>query len=261
VLGFWPDIDAADAAMIAYTGGRSGPRKFVALTHRNLISSSRQLQQPFRIDETDRFLCALPLSQVATHVLALLTPWMAGASSVLGEPYSSQTLSHVQEARITVLAGTPRLYDVLSAPLFSGDYDISHLRLAVCHSGRVDDQIRAEFEGAYDALLVESYGLVEATSLCCANPYTGVRKPGSVGLPLPGQRCRVADADGGDLPAGRSGEILVRGPNVMRGYFGDPEATGKALRDGWLHTGDSGFTDREGYYYLAAAGAAEPGKP
>jgi long-chain acyl-CoA synthetase len=259
VLGFWPDVEPDSAAVIAYTGGRSGPRKYAVLTHRNLISSSLQLQQPFRIDETDRFLCALPLSLITAQIVLLLAPWMAGAASVLEEPYGSATLSLVQRARITVLAGTPRVYDLIAAPLFSGDCDLSQLRLAICHSGRVGEHIRAEFEDRYDALLVECYGLVEATALCCANPYTGVRKPGAIGLPLPGQRCRIVDADDRELPAGKPGEIVVRGPNIMRGYFRDAEGTAKAVRDGWLHTGDIGYTDSDGYYYLTTPGAGIPG--
>ena len=105
------------------------------------------------------------------------------------------------------------------------------------------------FQERHDALIVEVYNRAEATCLCCANPYTGVRKSGSLGLPLPGLKCAIVDAQGRELPPGAKGEIVVRGPNVMKEYYKDPEDTKKALRGGWLHTGDFGYIDSDGYYW------------
>ncbi len=254
VLGFWPDLDADDAAVISYTRGTTGDPKPVVLTHRNLISNCGQIMQPFRIDETDRFFCALPLSSVAAEVLLLLLPWIAGGSCILGEAYSPRLIAELQESQSTVLAGTPALYEMIAGSTEFARSNISTLRLAVCHSGPVGRKILRQFEERHDVLIVEGYGLVEATCLTCANPYTGVRKPGSLGLPLPGLECRIVDSGGNYLPPGKTGEIVVRGPNVMTGYFRRPESTAAALRGGWLHTGDFGHTDPDGYYFLQRSG-------
>ncbi len=250
ILGFWPDLDPEEAAVISYVKDASGGLKPVLLSHRNLVSNCVQMQQPFRINETDRFLCAAPLSSVASVVLLVLAPWCAGGACVLREAWSSEVLQDLREMRITALAGTPRFYEMLAGTPGFVDSDLSSLRLAICISGPIGEGILEQFEKQHDALIVEGYGPPEATCLCCVNPYTGVRKPGSLGLPLPGQECRIVDAAGSVLPAGERGEIIVRGPNVMKGYYKDPDASARVLRDGWLHTGDSGCTDSDGYYYL-----------
>ncbi len=254
VLGFWPDLDADSPAVISYTRGTTGDPKPVVLTHRNLISNCGQIMQPFRIDETDRFFCALPLSSVAAEVLLVLLPWIAGGVSILGEAYSPRLIDELQESQSTVLAGTPALYEMIAGSTDFARSNISTLRLAVCHSGPVGRKILRQFEERHDVLIVEGYGLVEATCLTCANPYTGVRKPGSLGLPLPGLECRIVDSGGNCLPPGKTGEIVVRGPNVMMGYYRSPEDTAAALRGGWLHTGDFGYADPDGYYFLQRSG-------
>ncbi len=253
ILGFWPDLDPEESAILSYTRTVSGTLKAVALSHRNLLSNCLQIMQPFRINETDRFLCAMPLSSVAASVLLVLVPWAAGGGCILREAYSPQVLSDISECRATVIAGMPRLYETLArAPEFEGS-DLSSLRLALCSSGPVGSETLLAFEERHDALIVEGYGPVEATCLCCANPYTGVRKPGSLGIPLPGIECRIVDPQGRELPAGEEGEIVVRGPHVMKGYHKDKEASARSLKDGWLHTGDLGFTDSDGYYFLRSS--------
>lgn len=253
VLGFWPDLDPDDAAVISYTRGTTGDPKPVVLTHQNLISNCHQTIQPFRIDETDRFLCALPLSSVAAGVLLVLLPWMTGSTCVLRDAYSPNVLHEIEESRVTVLAGTPALYEMIAGSATFARSHIPTLRLAICHSGPVGRKLLRQFEERHDVLIVEGYGLVEGTCLTCANPYTGVHKPGSLGLPLPGQECRIFDEQDNALPAGHAGEIVVRGPNVMKEYYREPQATARTLRGGWLHTGDSGYADSDGYYYLQRA--------
>jgi long-chain acyl-CoA synthetase len=251
VLGFWPDLNPDDPALISFARGPQGRRKAVVLTHRNLISSALQVLQPFRVDGTDRFLCALPLSTTVSEVLLVLVPWAAGATCILRDAASLSIPSIIEKTCASFLAGTPGLYQQITGSADLTRCDLSSLRLALCTSGPADDDVYREFEQRHDALLVEGYGLVEATCLTCANPYTGVRKRRSVGLPLPGQECRIVDQGGRELPPGAPGEIVMRGPNVMKGYDGDPVATSRAIRDGWLHTGDQGYVDADGYYYLS----------
>jgi long-chain acyl-CoA synthetase len=250
VLGFWPDLDPDDPAVISYTRGTTGDPKPVVLTHHNLISNCHQTTQPFRIDETDRFLCALPLSSVAAGVLLVLLPWMTGGTCVLRDAYCPNVLHEIEESRATVLAGTPALYEMIAGSATFARRHIPTLRLAICHSGPVGRKLLRQFEERHDVLIVEGYGLVEGTCLTCANPYTGVHKAGSLGLPLPGQECRIFDEQDNALPPGHVGEIVVRGPNVMKEYYREPQATARTLRGGWLHTGDSGYADSDGYYYL-----------
>jgi len=250
VLGFWPDLDPDDAALISRTRGSEGTPKAVVLTHRNLINSALQMLQPFRVDGTDRFFCALPLDNAMAEVLLLLVPWLAGATCVLGGLFSARTPRDLERTGATVVAGTAQLIQQMAdAPEFAG-CDLSSVRLVVCTGGPAGEKLFAAFEQRHDALIVEGYGLVEGTGLICANPYTGVRKHGSLGLPLPGQECRVVDERDHELPAGETGEIVVRGPNVMKGYDGDADTTARTVRDGWLHTGDRGYVDSDGYYYL-----------
>jgi long-chain acyl-CoA synthetase len=250
ILGFWPDLDPEEPAIISYSKSQSGVWKPVVLSHRNLISNCIQMLQPFRINETDRFLCAIPLGSMTASVLLLLAPWAAGGACILREVFAPQLLHDIRERRATVIAGMPRLYEMLAGLPEFAQSDLSSLRLAICSSGPVGDKIRVQFEERYDALIVEGYGPVEGTCLCCANPYPGVRKPGSLGLPLPGLECRIAGTDDRELSTGEQGEIIVRGPNVMKGFYRNPDSTARALKNGWLHTGDVGYTDSDGYYFL-----------
>ena len=252
VLGFWPDLDPDHTALISRTRGSRGKPRAVALSHRNLVSSALQVLQPFRIDATDRFFCALPLSSVAAEVLMVLVPWIAGATCVLRRGFSADALQLMERCDATVLGGTPPALDSLAGSASFAGCELASLRLALCIGGPASDAVFDEFEERHDALVVESYGLVEGTCLSCANPYTGVRKRGSLGLPLQGQECRIVDARGMELPAGQVGEIVVRGPNLMKGYDGESDLTARTIRDGWLHTGDRGYVDPDGYYFLAA---------
>ncbi len=250
VLGFWPDLDPAGAALISYTRGSFRTRKAVVLTHSNLLSNCYQLLQPFRIDETDRFMCAVPLISSAAEVLLVLAPWVAGGTCILRQPVPESLPNEIERTGATVLAGRPELYQRIAGSPDFERCDLSSLRLAVCSSGPVGEEIFRRFEERHDALIVEGYGPPEVTCLACANPYTGVLKPGSLGLVLPGQEVRVVGSQGEDLSVGEPGELVVRGPNVMKEYFRDPDATARALRGGWLHTGDTGHVDADGYYYL-----------
>ncbi len=253
VLGFWPDLDGRAPAVVAFAGGQGQPGEPVLLSHGNLLEAAAQLVRPFRMDETDRFVCLLPLSAVFSQVFLILTPWIAGATVVLADSARPEAAEWLGSDGISVTACTPHLFEKL---LDARSPKVPALRLGVCPTGAVGEKILREFERRYDAIAVEAYGVPEATCLTCANPYTGLRKPGSVGLPLPGQQCRIVDAAGAEVAAGATGEILIRGPNVMSGYLDDAGATSGALRGGWLHTGDFGRCDSDGYYYLSDGSAS-----
>jgi long-chain acyl-CoA synthetase len=257
VLDFWPDLGAGDAALILFTRGRGGKPKPVVLTHLNLLSNARQMLQPLRIQASDRFYAALSLASAPGLVLQGLVPWAAGAGTILApEEPPAALFAALARSGASVLAGTPDLYRAAGEQRAAEGCDLGVLRLAICGPGPVSAEVHAQFQERFDALIVEGYGLTEATCLCCVNPYTGVRKPGSLGLPLPGQECRVVGPDGEDRAAGQVGEIVVRGPNLMKEYFDDPAGTRRVLRDGWLHTGDAAWVDEDGYYHLSPSGEA-----
>lgn len=252
ILGFWPDLDPRDPALISPPERKGPGLHAVVLTHGNLIAAAQQLLQPFRVDGTDRFFCALPLSAPLSEVLFILTPWISGATCVLHDGPPPGTAADIDRTGSSVIAGTPAMFRQIAA---SPDFERSRLpslRLALCIGGAVEEEMFEAFEQRHDALIVEGYGLAAGAGLTCANPYTGVRKHGSIGLPLPGQECRIVDSDDRELPAGAAGEIVVRGPNVMKQYDGDAGASAQALREGWLHTGDQGYVDCDGYYHLGS---------
>lgn len=252
VLSFWPDLRAGDPALISYAREKSGQLNAVVLSHSNLLSNGSQMLRPFRFNETDRFLCSTPLHSLETEILLIFAPLVAGGCCVLGESGSPRVVQEIYESQATVLAGTPEFLKAISeSPTFSST-DLSSLRLAICHSGPVGSGALVAFQDRHDALVAEVYNKAEATCLICANPYTGVRRPGSLGFPLPGQECAIVDERDKELPPGTPGKIVVRGPNVMKEYFKDAEATARVLRDGWLHTGDSGYMDTDGYYWRIA---------
>jgi long-chain acyl-CoA synthetase len=249
VLSFWPDLSANDPALISYTRGTSRELQAVVLTHSNLLSNGSQMLLPFRFNETDRFLCTGPLHTLEAETLLVFAPLVAGACCVLEECGTQGVVQEICENRATVLAGTPEFLKEISESRTFPDTDLSSLRLAICHSGPAGTGTLVAFQDRHDALVAEVYNRAEATCVICANPYTGVRRAGSLGFPLPGQECAIVDERDRELPPGTPGKIVVRGPNVMKEYYKDPESTARVLRDGWLHTGDSGYMDADGYYW------------
>jgi long-chain acyl-CoA synthetase len=250
-LDFWPDLDPEAGAAILFTSVRVAAPKPVLLSHTNLLSNAGQMLQPLRVHSGDRFYGTLPLASPGGLVLQLLAPWFGGAMVRLSSSRGAAggLLAELAGRRSTVLIGTPELFGSAASEAAAEPVELTSLRLAACYPGPASGAMHRQFQESFDALVVEGYGLTEATCLTCVNPYTGIRKPGSLGIPLPGQECRIVDGDSRSLPAGTPGEIVVRGSNVMKEYFGDPAATAAVLRDGWLHTGDTGFVDGDGYYH------------
>ncbi len=243
--------DHADAALI-YTSGTTGNPKGVVLTHHNYRTNLEQLIEAATIVPEDRFLCVLPLFHVNAQVVTLLTPLGAGASCVLLEKFSPvEFLEAIHKYGVTTFSAVPTIYAILNSRLDVAKYDLSHLRFCICGAAPMPVEVFETFEKKFKTRIVEGYGLSEATCASSVNPINGVRKVGSVGLPLKGQEIRIVDDLGRTVAARVTGEVVVRGENVMKGYFKDPAATAAALHDGWLHTGDVGWKDQDGYFYIA----------
>ena len=242
---------APDAlALLIYTSGTTGKPKGVMLDHANLTAMVAMITTALDVTAADRCLLILPLFHVNGIVVSVLSPLAAGGCTTITGRFSPSTFFDTVEAvRPTYFSAVPAIYAMLSALPDDVDPDISSVRFAICGAAPMPAELIARFEQRYGTTIVEGYGLSECTCVATLNPVDGPRKAGTVGLPLPGQRSPCSTPTG-EPTTGGQGEVIVRGPNVMRGYLNKPEDTARTLADGWLHTGDVGYFDADGYLVL-----------
>jgi long-chain acyl-CoA synthetase len=244
-----PARAAADLAVIIYTSGTTGRPKGAMLTHGNLLHNVESCRQVLSAVNFDRFVLLLPMFHSFMLTVCVLLPLLVGGSIVLIKSLHppKNVLHEIIQHSGTVLPAIPQFFRALAhAP------PPPNLPLRLCISGAAPlplETLRL-FNERWPVPLIEGYGLSEASPVVSMNPINGVRKPGSIGLPVPGVEVSIQDEDGGLLPAGQVGEICVRGGNVMRGYWNQPEESARALRGGWLLTGDIGYQDADGYIYV-----------
>jgi long-chain acyl-CoA synthetase len=237
-------------ALLIYTSGTTGRPKGVILDHRNVQATAELIVSWFEMAGETRSLLVLPLFHVNGIMVSVVSPLLAGGSTFIAERFDAATFwATVGQARPTFFSAVPTIYALLvSRP--GEQADTKNLRYVICGAAPMPRELIREFEQRFGVPVVEGYGLSECTVVCTANPVHGVRKAGSVGLALPGVEVGVAGPAGELLPAGQAGEVVVRGPNVMRGYLGRPAESAEVLRAGWLHTGDVGRFDDDGYLTL-----------
>jgi long-chain acyl-CoA synthetase len=243
--------DDDDLAALLYTGGTTGQSKGVMLSHSSLCYSGRSAYQSAHVPGLIRSLLTLPLSH-AFGLLVTITGmhYEEQATAVLLRWFNATTfLELVQEHRIQNVAVVPSMLQLLlGQPL--EDYDLSSLRYVNSGGAPLPPEVEQEFTRRVPSVTVrQGYGLTETAALISSNPV-GRERSGSVGRPVPGTEVRIVDEDGRPLPAGQAGEVLCRSPGVMKGYWRSREATAQALRDGWLHTGDIGYLDEDGYLHI-----------
>ncbi|MFD9445146.1 class I adenylate-forming enzyme family protein [Streptomyces sp. NPDC060006] len=247
-----PRPDPSSLALLIYTSGTTGVPKGVMLDHANIDAMVEMGRQALELGPSDRCLLILPLFHVNGIVVSILTPLLAGASVVIAgrrfDPHRFFDL--VEQERPTFFSAVPTIYSMLAALPDDVRPDTSSVRFAVCGAAPASAELLTRFEARYGFPLVEGYGLSEGTCGSTINPLAGPRRAGTVGLPFPGQEIRILDADGTEAAPGTDGEVVLRGPNIMRGYLGRPDDTARAVVDGWLHTGDVGHLDAEGYLTL-----------
>ncbi len=254
-----------DVAALLYTSGTTGRPRGVLLTHANLLVNalvSRGITgRVVDLREPQVRLVALPLHHAYGQTTLLNAGFLNGDRLVLMERFlPREALETMASEGVTQLSGVPAMYHRMMSVLAEdcGDRGPSSLRaratrrLALCNVGGAPlrPELLAAMEEQLGAVILEGYGLTETSPTATIQPPDGPRKPGSVGRPVFGTEIRVVGPDGTTLPAGESGEILIRGHGVMKGYHGLPEASARALRDGWLHTGDLGHLDADGFLYL-----------
>jgi long-chain acyl-CoA synthetase len=245
-----PDMpsDPSALALLIYTSGTTGKPKGVMLDHTNLLSMCESAGEHLKVTEADHSLLILPLFHANGIVAGTLTPLLAGGRVTIVARFSPKTFfGIVEKVRPTYFSAVPAIYAMLSALPEDQVADTSSLRLVICGAAPMPAELIHRVEERFGVVLVEGYGLSEGTCASVINPVDGVRKPGTVGIPMPGQQVEIMDEEGNILPQGERGEVVIKGPVVMRGYLNKPEETAKTIVDGWLHTGDVGIFDEDGY--------------
>jgi long-chain acyl-CoA synthetase len=237
-----------DLALLIYTSGSTGRPKGVMLDHTHAEAMSSTMQVHLGLTETDHCMLVLPLFHVnAIMVSVLATMRVGGQVSIVGQFSAGRFFDQVERLRPTYFSAVPTIYALLAALPDDVHPDTSSLRFVVCGAAPVSRELLVRSQERYGFEIVEGYGLTEGTCASACNPVDGVRKLGTVGPALPGQKIRVVAPDGTSLPPGKDGEVVISGPTVMRGYLNMPEATAETVQDGWLHTGDIGRLDEDGY--------------
>lgn len=249
---FEPADNADDAlALLIYTSGTTGRPKGVMLDHANVNVMCAMVIEGFELTEADHSLLILPLFHVNAIVVSTLSPLIAGGRTTIAGRFNPDTFfGRIESTRATYFSAVPTIYTMLAGLPSEVQPDTASVRFAVCGAAPASVELLDRFEQRYGIGLIEGYGLSEGSCASTGNPLNGKRKPGTVGIPLPGQEIRIVDASGAPLPQGELGEVIIKGPNVMRGYLNRPEETAKTVVDGWLHTGDIGRLDEDGYLVL-----------
>lgn len=244
-----------DRAAFMYTGGATGVSKGAILQHRHLLANALQLKAwaPDLKNGEEIFLSVLPLYHSYGLTLALNLPVLTGNKMVLLPRFELRSvLQTIDREKPTRFPGVPTMYVAINNAPDLHEYDLSSIK--VCNSGAAPLPVKVQevFEKITGGKLTEGYGLSEASPVTHSNPIYGKNVPGSIGLPIPDTEMKIVDIETGDteLPIGESGELCVRGPQVMEGYLNMPEETAQSLRDGWLYTGDIAKVDEEGYTYI-----------
>lgn len=242
-----------DEAIIIYTSGTTGKPKGCLLTHGNLFANARQIVEWLGFTQDDRLLTIMPLFHMNAVSVTTLSALYAGGSTVVSPRFSaSRFWQIISDYRVTSFGSVATMLSMLLATYPEGvpaGLDTSKLRFAMCGSAPVPAEVLRRFEETFKCLVVEGYGLSESTCRSTFNPPDVRRRPGSCGVSI-GNEMRVVDEDDRELPAGTPGEIVLRGENICKSYFKNEDATQRAFRGGWFHTGDVGYRDSEGFFYI-----------
>jgi len=250
------DIDPFEqVAVIQYTGGTTGVPKGAMLTHANLSINAQQIAayDPKMDYGVERMLGALPLFHVFAMTVVLNTSTRIGAEVILQPKFElEKAMKAIAGKKITLVPGVPTMYNAMLHHPRIDKYDLSCIRLSISGGAPLPVEQKKQFEDLTGATLREGYGLTETSAVVAVNPYYGESKAGSVGLPIPGTEIVICDQDHPEktLPLGETGEICIKGPQVMKGYWKKPEATAEALIDGRLRTGDIGYMNEDGYTFI-----------
>lgn len=249
--------EPSDLAVLQYTGGTTDRPKGVMLSHRNLVANALQTRHwlPDVTDGREVMLAVLPYSHIYGLMTAMIVPVaMAAAMVILPRFETPEVLRAIRRRRPTLFPGVPAMYTAINDFPGVRRYNVGSIRACISGAAPLPVEVQEAFERLTRGRLVEGYGLTEASPVTHANPFAGVRKPGSIGIPFPSTEAKIVDlATGRDLAPGKIGELAIRGPQVMQGYWNDARATREVLtRAGWLLTGDLARVDTDGYFQIVA---------
>jgi long-chain acyl-CoA synthetase len=247
-----------DLVALQYTGGTTGTSKGAMLTHMNLVSNAVMCKAWLKdvMEGEETFLAVLPLFHIYGMTTGMNAPIYIGGRIVLLPRFDAvSTFQTIQKYRVTVFCGAPTMYAMLLAHPDLGKYDCTSVRFCISGSAPLPPEIQKKFMEVTGGVLVEGYGLTESSPVTHCNPLDKTMKTvkvGSIGIPWPDTDAKIMDSETGEkeLAPGEIGELVVKGPQVMKGYWKMPEETAQVLRDGWLYTGDIGKMDEDGYFYI-----------
>ena len=247
------DIKLDSEAIIIYTSGTTGKPKGCLLTHGNLIANARQISEWLGFAKDDRLLSVMPLFHMNAVSVTTMSALYAGGSTVVTPKFSaSRFWQIVSEYQITSFGSVATMLSMLLTRYPDGippNLKTDQLRFAMCGSAPVPAEVLKRFEETFNCLVIEGYGLSESTCRSTFNPPNESRRAGSCGLAI-GNEMRVVDEEDREVANGELGEIVLRGENILKGYYRNDEATATAFRGGWFHTGDIGYRDADGFFYI-----------
>ena len=247
------EIGEDDEAIIIYTSGTTGKPKGCLLTHGNVIANARQISSWLGFTEKDRLLTMMPLFHMNAVSVTTMSALYAGGSTVVSPKFSaSRFWQIISDYQITSFGSVATMLSMLLSTYPDGvpeGLKTDQLRFAMCGSAPVPAEVLRRFEETFNCLVIEGYGLSESTCRSTFNPPDQRRRPGSCGVPI-GNEMRVVDEDDREVPDGELGEIVMRGENILTGYYKNDAANATAFRNGWFHTGDIGYRDADGFYYI-----------
>ena len=248
-------VSPDDTAILQYTGGTTGTPKGAVLTHRNLVANAvhNRVWLTNGKEGEERILAVIPFFHVYGMTTAMNLGVLLGAELILLPKFHTKEVLHfINKYRPTIFPGIQAMYMAIGNYPKIHKYDLTSIKAAISGAGPLMREVQERFEQLTKARIVEGYGLSEASPVTHCNPVFGKRKLGSIGLPFPDMDAKIVDLETGEkeLPVGEAGELVVKGPQVMKGYWNKPEETARTLRGGWLHTGDIATRDEEGYFFI-----------
>lgn len=239
-----------DLACLLYTAGTTGRPKGVMLTHHALYSNAKMQFETLNPSRDNINITSLPLSH-SYGVASMNSSFLSGVKTVLLKWFNlEQFFKAVEKYRPTVTTGVPTMYAYMLLYPDADKYDVSSLKFWISGSAPLDSHIMRGIKEKFNGFVVEGWGLTEAGGNNAINALTSISKPGAIGIPMKGVEMKIVDESGNELIQGKIGEIAIKGPMLMKGYWNMPAETAEVLRDGWLYTGDIGYVDEEGYYYI-----------
>ncbi|MBD1380679.1 fatty acid--CoA ligase family protein [Metabacillus arenae] len=246
-----PEMSEEDTAIILYTSGTTGKPKGAMLSHKNLFSNASDVASYLKMNESDKIITTLPMFHVFCLTVSLNAPLMSGAVLLILPKFSPAGVFKIaKEYEATIFAGVPTMYNFLLQYESGNPADLNSLRLCISGGASMPVALLKGFEQKFKVVVSEGYGLSEASPVTCFNPLDRSRKPGSIGTNILNVENKIVNELGEELPSGHVGELIVKGPNVMKGYYKMPEETAHTIRNGWLYTGDLARKDEEGYFYI-----------